>query len=254
MTPSPNNIAPEPAEFGLLAMTGIAHEFNDRLSYQEGVAMMEEARQRRRDGAISDTILYFEHAPVITYGRSTPAEDMPTDECETPLIEVARGGLATWHGPGQLIGYPVIDLTQRTSGASPDIHQYLRAIEEGLRAYLENNFGLTAFIRPGHTGVWVGNEAAPRKIASIGISARRWISGHGFALNIHPDLRAFRSFKPCGLNPAVMTSLERELRRSRRGVRRLPTLSQAARTVHVYLTEALRAADFSPKPTETPEP
>ena len=254
MTTFANNTAPEPAEFGLLAMTGIAHEFHDRLSYSEGVAMMEDAQRRRRDGAISDTILYFEHAPVITYGRATPAEDMPAEDCEIPLIEVARGGLATWHGPGQLIGYPVIDLTSRASGASPDIHQYLRAIEEGLRAYLVNNFGLKAFIRPGHTGVWVGSEASPRKIASIGISARRWISGHGFALNIHPDLRAFRSFRPCGLNPAVMTSLERELRRSRRGVRRLPTLSQAARTAHVYLSEALRAADFSPKPTETPAP
>ncbi len=254
MNPTKNSIAPEPAEFGILAMTGIAHEFYDRNSYVEGVAIMEEAQRQRREGTIGDTILYFEHQPVITYGRATPTEDMPPEDCGTPLVEVARGGLATWHGPGQLIGYPVIDLTRRSNGTSPDIHQYLRALEDGLRAYLENNFGLKAFNRPGHTGVWVGNEASPRKIASIGISARRWISGHGFALNIHPDLRAFRSFKPCGLNPAVMTSLERELRRSRRGVRRLPTLSQAARTVHVYLTEALRAADFSPKPTEAPEP
>lgn len=242
--PSANDAAPPP-EFGLQAMTGIPCRFHEGMSYQDGVALMERMQGLRRTAGTGDTVLYFEHEAVITRGRATPPEHILAAAEGVPVVEVPRGGMATWHGPGQLVGYPVIDLSRRTGGRTPDIHHYIRALEEGLCAFLRARHELHAFARAGHTGVWVGDPASPRKIASIGVSARRWVSGHGFALNVKPDLRAFRAIMPCGLDPDVMTSIERELRRARRSTR-LPAMRQVARTVHVYVCEALRAAGFAP--------
>ena len=239
------NEQPRQAEFGLLAMTGIPCEFHDAVTYLDGVAQMEARQAARRAGGAPDSVLYFEHEAVITRGRATPPGHILAEAAVVPVVEVPRGGMATWHGPGQLVGYPVIDLSRRAGGRAPDIHHYIRALEDGLAAYLRARHDLGAFARAGHTGVWVGEPASPRKIASIGVSARRWVSGHGFALNVNPDLRAFRAIMPCGLDPAVMTSVERELRRARRSTR-LPAMRQVARTVHVYVCEALRAAGFAP--------
>ena len=174
-----------------------------RLPYAEALALQENLVAKKiADRAEPDTLLLLEHEPVYTLGR-TPDRTSLGDLAALPhpLIVTGRGGQATYHGPGQLIGYPILDLQKR----GQDLHCYLREIEETLIA-LCTHCGVAAERREGLTGVWVGEK----KIASIGIGVRRWISLHGFALNVCGDLAPYRAITPCGISGVEMTSLERE--------------------------------------------
>ncbi len=173
-----------------------------RVSYADGLRLQEELLVRHLAGENADTILLLEHESVFTIGRTTDRSSLgELKNLPAPLVEIGRGGKATWHGPGQLVGYPVLNLARYGS----DLHYYLRALEQalidGCRA-----LGVAADRREGLTGVWVEN----RKLASIGVGARHWISQHGFALNVCGGLEGFAAITPCGIDGVVMTSLERE--------------------------------------------
>jgi lipoyl(octanoyl) transferase len=174
-----------------------------RVNYAEALALQEEiVTQKRRDPNIADTILFLEHDAVYTIGRTPDQASLRgASHLPHPLFQTNRGGQATYHGPGQLIGYPIIDLSR----CGEDLHKYLRWIEDLLIEFLAE-FELSARRRTGLTGVWVED----RKIASIGVGVRHWITMHGFALNICGDLAPFAQITPCGLANVTMTSVERE--------------------------------------------
>jgi lipoate-protein ligase B len=154
-----------------------------------------------------DVLLLVEHDPVVTLGRGTRAASLPVDPAELrrrglEVTEVERGGDVTYHGPGQLVGYPILQLREHT----PDLHWYLRQLEATLIDAL-HTLGVPAERRPGLTGVWTSG----RKIASIGIHVKQWVTFHGFALNVTTDLRPFDLIVPCGIEGVTMTSVAREL-------------------------------------------
>lgn len=151
-----------------------------------------------------NTLLLLEHEPVYTIGRTPDQTSLRSDSLPHPVIVTNRGGQATYHGPGQLVGYPIIDLNPLRR----DLHCYLRVLEELLISALET-YGIKATRREGLTGVWVED----RKIASIGVGVRKWITMHGFALNVGSDLTGFQSITPCGIAGVQMTSLSLELKR-----------------------------------------
>jgi lipoyl(octanoyl) transferase len=159
-------------------------------------------------GSVPDTVLLLEHPPTITLGRRTdPGEVHVPDGAEVAIIEVDRGGKATYHGPGQLVCYPIFDLTRH----GRDVRRYCRDLEEALVQTL-NAFGLEGARIEGLTGVWL--ERPPRKIASIGIHLTKWISTHGYALNVDLDPAPFTDWiTACGLEDAMFTSIARELGR-----------------------------------------
>ena len=168
-----------------------------RIAYAEALAL-----QERIVGEKEDALLLLEHEPVFTIGRTADQSSLRDPAAlPAPLIIISRGGQATWHGPGQLVGYPLLDLRQRGS----DLHRYLRELEDFLCGICAH-FGIAAHRRDGLTGVWIGQ----RKLASIGVGVRRWVSMHGFALNVCGDLAGFDHITPCGLSGVEMTSLERE--------------------------------------------
>jgi lipoate-protein ligase B len=167
-------------------------------------------RQRVSGSLPRDVLLLVEHEPVVTLGRSTARGSRSADGAELErrgvgLFEVERGGDATYHGPGQLVGYPIMDLR----GHRPDLHWYLRRLEDVLIQALDQ-LGIEAGRNPGLTGVWT----AGRKIASIGIHVKQWVTLHGFALNVTTDLDYFDLIVPCGIKDVVMTSVAAELLRS----------------------------------------
>ncbi|PYJ41567.1 MAG: octanoyltransferase [Verrucomicrobia bacterium] len=174
-----------------------------RVNYAEALALQEEiVTQKRRDSTIADTILFLEHDAVYTIGRTPDQASLRgASHLPHPLFQTNRGGQATYHGPGQLMGYPIIDLSR----CGQDLHKYLRWIEDLLIGFLAK-FELSATRRTGLTGVWIDD----RKIASIGVGVRHWITMHGFALNICGDLAPFAQITPCGLANVTMTSVERE--------------------------------------------
>lgn len=174
-----------------------------RVNYADGLRLQEEIVARHLAGEDADTLLLLEHEPVFTIGRTSDRSSLGNaDNLPAPLVEIGRGGKATWHGPGQLVGYPVLNLARY----GQDLHYYLRALEEALIQGC-HALGVPADRSGGQTGVW----AAPgRKLASIGVGARRWISMHGFAINIHGALEGFNAITPCGIDGVTMTSLERE--------------------------------------------
>ena len=176
-----------------------------RVDFRQGLALQERLVSERHAGAIPDQLLLLEHEPVYTIGR-TPDQSSLRDAAHLPhpVVQINRGGQATYHGPGQLVGYPILDL--RNHGQ--DLHRYLRALEE-LLIRVCATFGVTARRREGLTGSWV----ADRKIASIGVGVRHWISMHGFALNVCGDLAPFQQITPCGIAGVAMTNLEQESRR-----------------------------------------
>ena len=174
-----------------------------RVSYSDALALQEDIVARKgADLSEPDELLLLEHEPVYTIGR-TPDQSSLRDATRLPypVVQTNRGGQATYHGPGQLVGYPILDLRVR----GQDLHRYLRSLEEVLLALLAE-FGVEGMRSPGQTGVWVGR----RKIASIGVGVRRWISMHGFALNVCGDLAPFSAITPCGIAGVEMTSLSRE--------------------------------------------
>lgn len=174
-----------------------------RVEFSAALAMQEETVARKIAAPeTDDELLLLEHEPVFTIGR-TPDQTSLRDELHLPhpVVKTNRGGQATYHGPGQLVGYPLIDLRRR----GQDLHRYLRMIEETL-VELCRSHGVEAVRREGLTGVWIGE----RKIASIGVGVRRWVAMHGFALNVCGDLAPFDSITPCGIAGVEMTSLARE--------------------------------------------
>ena len=174
-----------------------------RVAYQEALALQTAILDRKIAAPDApDELLLLEHDAVYTMGR-TPDLTSLRDETQLPhpVVRINRGGQATYHGPGQLVGYPILDLRRR----GQDLHRYLRSIEEALIA-LCADFEVVAQRRDALTGVWVGE----RKIASIGVGVKRWVSMHGFALNVCGDLAPFTHITPCGIAGVEMTSLERE--------------------------------------------
>jgi lipoyl(octanoyl) transferase len=172
-----------------------------RLSFEDGLSLQEEMVSALIDGSGVETLILLEHEPVYTIGRTRDHSSL-RDALPHPVFETNRGGQATFHGPGQLVGYPILDLNQR----GRDLHRYLRFLEDFL-IELSASYGITAERREGLTGVWVG----PRKLASLGVGVRKWISMHGFAINVTSEsTRPFAHITPCGLAGVEMTSLSRE--------------------------------------------
>jgi lipoate-protein ligase B len=155
--------------------------------------------EARKENLIPDTLLFVEHPDVITLGRRQAAQKNILAAGDIPIFEVERGGDVTYHGPGQLVAYPIFYLEE----SERDLHVYLRKLEDVLIATCEA-YGLSAGRNPGWTGAWLGDK----KVASIGIAVRRWVTLHGFALNVNTRLGNFAVMNPCGLDAAVMTSLQ----------------------------------------------
>jgi lipoyl(octanoyl) transferase len=173
------------------------NEFADALVLQE-----ELLAQKRADRSLKDELLLLEHEPVYTIGRTPDKSSLlGSAHLPHPLFAINRGGQATYHGPGQLMGYPIIDLRQ----CGQDLHRYLRWLEQLLIELLAD-YGIAASRRESLTGVWTDH----RKIASIGVGVRHWITMHGFALNVCGDLSPFNYIIPCGINNVAMTSMEKE--------------------------------------------
>jgi lipoyl(octanoyl) transferase len=174
-----------------------------RLGFGEALAIQEDlVAEKRADHSLGDQLLLLEHEPVYTIGRTPDRSSLlGATHLPHPVVPINRGGQATFHGPGQLIGYPIIDLRER----GQDLHRYLRWVEALLIETL-SIFGVSGETRSGLTGVWVEN----RKIASIGIGVRHWITMHGFALNVGGDLAPFDHIVPCGITNVTMTSIEKE--------------------------------------------
>lgn len=167
-------------------------------------------RRRIRGELVEDLLLLVEHEPVVTLGRGTRPGSIASVPVElsrrgVEVFEVERGGDVTFHGPGQLVGYPIIDLREHRE----DLHWYLRRLEEGLIGAL-GTLGIAAGPNPGLTGVWTGG----RKLASIGIHVKQWVTFHGFALNVTTDLDYFDLIVPCGIKDVIMTSVAQELGRT----------------------------------------
>jgi lipoyl(octanoyl) transferase len=178
------------------------------VEYQAAWDVQREHAEARRAGTGPDVLMLLEHPSVYTAGKRTRPEDRPTDG--TPVVDVDRGGRITWHGPGQLVGYPIVALAEPL-----DVVDYVRRLEEALIAVV-HGLGLTAAGRvEGRSGVWLpADDTRPeRKIAAIGVRVQGGVAMHGFALNCAPDLAAFDRIVPCGITDAGVTSLSAELGR-----------------------------------------
>jgi lipoyl(octanoyl) transferase len=178
-----------------------------RINFADALALQEDIVARKReDRDAADEVLLLEHEPVYTIGRTPDKSSLlGARHLPHPLFAINRGGQATYHGPGQLMGYPIVDLRR----CGQDLHRYLRWLEQTLMEFLAT-CEISATQREGLTGVWVGN----RKIASIGVGVRHWITMHGFALNVFGDLAPFAHIIPCGISDVTMTSMENETGKS----------------------------------------
>jgi lipoate-protein ligase B len=172
-----------------------------RTPYAEALAVQKDAVRRRVAGEIPDVLLFVEHPDVITLGKVAKAEHLLAARPGTEVVETDRGGDVTYHGPGQLVGYPIVDLRR----LKQDVKWYLDRLEETLIA-ASGRLGVEAGRLEGATGAW----APGGKLAAIGVRVERWVTSHGFALNVSTDLSAFDQIIPCGLPDRRVTSLERE--------------------------------------------
>ena len=172
-----------------------------------------------------NTLILLEHPSVYTAGRRTAITDRPTDD--TPVIDVDRGGRITWHGPGQLVGYPIVKLINPT-----ELVGFVREIETGLMAVC-SDLGLATVRIDGRSGVWIRDTSGDRKIAAIGVRVAQGVTMHGFAINVNPDLASFNSIIPCGISDAGVTSLEIELNRA-------ITIEEVSPLVERHIFESLR--------------
>jgi lipoate-protein ligase B len=170
------------------------------VEYERAHALQQALVAARSRDQIGDVLLLLEHTPVYTLGRGADEKFILTARSEVPIFRVSRGGQVTYHGPGQTVVYPILKL----EGADRDVSRYLRNLEGVMIAALAH-YGIAAERRDKLTGVWVGQ----RKIASIGIGIRRWVTYHGLALNVNPDLSYFHAIVPCGINGCEMTSVAR---------------------------------------------
>ena len=175
-----------------------------KISFEDGLEIQNNKVNERVKGIISDQVLLLEHEPVYTIGRTQDQSSLPEDRTNLPhpLFITNRGGKATYHGPGQLVGYPILNL----KNYKKDLHLYLRSIERSIiKSCIQ--YGVQASTKEGLTGVWCND----RKMASIGVGVRQWVSMHGFAINVNGDLSPFNEITPCGIQNAEMTNMETEI-------------------------------------------
>ena len=188
--------------------------------------------QKRDDGAFQDELLLLEHEPVYTIGRTPDRSSLlGVGHLPHPLFSINRGGQATYHGPGQLMGYPIIDLRR----CGQDLHKYLRWLEQLLIDLLAH-YDIAAQRRESLTGVWIEH----RKIASIGVGVRHWITMHGFALNVCGDLSPFDHIVPCGINNVTITSMEKETKKSL-------TVAGVARSIQKLVLDSVVSLRVAPE-------
>jgi lipoyl(octanoyl) transferase len=188
-------------------MTDLRISWLCRINFAEALALQEDIVVRKHENRdAADELLLLEHEPVYTIGRTPDKSSLLGGaHLPHPLFAINRGGQATYHGPGQLMGYPIVDLRR----CGQDLHRYLRWLEQTLIDFLAG-YEISARRRNGLTGVWIGE----RKIASIGVGVRHWITMHGFALNVCGDLTPFAHIVPCGISDVTMTSIEKETGKS----------------------------------------
>lgn len=190
-------------------MAGIAFVHPGRVPYLDAWQRQQELHARRAAGVVGDSVLLLEHDPVYTAGRRTSAVERPAGDPGAPVVDVDRGGKITWHGPGQLTGYPIVALPEPL-----DVVSYVRRLETALIGTCAD-LGLATVRVPGRSGVWVPADGSgpDRKVAAIGVRVARGVTMHGFALNCDCDLVWFDRIVPCGITDAGVTSLTRELGR-----------------------------------------
>ena len=202
----------------------LALQLGGLVEYEEALAIQRRIHGDVSSGARPNTLLLLEHPAVYTAGKRTLDEERPRNGA--PVIDVDRGGKITWHGPGQLVGYPIVRLQN-----PHELVGFVREIEAGLINVCQD-FGITGQRIAGRSGVWVCDEQGERKIAAIGIRVASGTSMHGFALNVAPDLSAFSAIIPCGIADAQVTSMERELGRA-------ITIEEVQPSVERHLFDAL---------------
>jgi lipoyl(octanoyl) transferase len=178
-----------------------------RTSYRDAWARQLALVEARQKGEEPDTLLLVEHEHVFTLGRRREAEGNVLDAGDVEVIGIERGGDVTYHGPGQLVAYPIVLLRE---GAERDLHAYLRNLEEAVIRTC-TRFGLATDREPGKTGVWTTTPVGRKKLCSMGIACRKWVTFHGLALNVTTDLAYFRRINPCGFESSVMTTMAEQL-------------------------------------------
>jgi lipoyl(octanoyl) transferase len=211
----------------------------ERVPYQEAWDLQRSLAGAVSQGAIPDTVIFLEHPPVVTLGRRTDEQELHVpDDADVEVVETDRGGKSTYHGPGQLVCYPILDLTRH----GKDVKKYVRDLEEALiRTLAPAPLGIEATRLDGLTGVWL--ERPPRKIASIGVHISRWVTTHGYALNVDLDPAPFTEWiTACGLEEAAFTTIARELERP-------VTLAEVRPLAHDAIAEVFEL-EFEPLPAE----
>ena len=207
------------------ATTTIALSRQGLVEYQKAWDAQRRIHEEVSSGDRPNTLLLLEHPSVYTAGRRTDEAERPTDG--TPVIDVDRGGRITWHGPGQLVGYPIVKLQKPT-----ELVGFVREIESALINVCAD-LGISAVRVDGRSGVWICDEKGDRKIAAIGIRVAKGVTMHGFALNVNPNLEAFGQIVPCGITDADVTSLQLELGRP-------ITVDEVAPLVERHIFESLK--------------
>jgi len=188
------------------------------LAYSDALLIQEQTHQQVSSGQIQNTLIFVEHQSVFTAGKRTQNHERPL--AGVPVIDVNRGGKITWHGPGQIVGYPILRLAKPT-----ELVAFVREIESAIIDTC-NEFGLQVQQIKGRSGVWMNDEINPRKIAAIGIRVSKGTTMHGFALNVNPDLTPFTQIIPCGISDAEVTSMAQELGREITPAEVLPILER----------------------------
>jgi lipoyl(octanoyl) transferase len=194
------------------------------VKYEDALALQRKIHGEVASGNHANTLLLLEHPSVYTAGKRTQTFEMPSDG--TPVVQVDRGGRITWHGPGQLVGYPIVKLLKPT-----ELVGFVRTLESALISVCAE-VGVNAVRVDGRSGVWISDGKGDRKIAAIGIRVASGVTMHGFALNVSPDLSKFSQIVPCGIDDAAVTSLANELNRS-------VDIAEITPIVEKHLVEAL---------------
>ena len=207
-----------------VAISDIAVIHSGLVDYEKSWQTQREIHDLVVSGSQKNTLILIEHPSVYTAGRRTDILERPQDG--TPVIDVDRGGRITWHGPGQIVGYPIVRLEKRN-----EVVSFVRNLEEGLIATL-SDFGINGISIAGKTGVWIQDEISERKIAAIGVRVAKGVTMHGFALNVSPDLSKFNSIIPCGMPEAQTTSMAKELNRT-------ITIAEVTPNLEKHMVEAL---------------
>jgi lipoyl(octanoyl) transferase len=221
---------PEPIEFDYLGLTE-----GQLVGYRDGWARQREIHAQVADRTLPGQVLFVEHDHVFTAGHRTEPHERPVDGTE--VVEVDRGGKITYHGPGQLVGYPIVPLPDGVG-----VVDYVRRVEEALIRLLAD-YGLSTGRIEGRTGVWLAASSSlpERKIAAIGVRVSRRTTLHGFALNVDPDLSWFGRIVPCGIDDAGVTSMAAELGSA-------PSLTEVAKAAQPHLADLLGFAAYAPSP------